>query len=188
VLLLLVLSLGGAGLRFWTVARSTHPNPFDCLATASTGWVTISADGTTIHSDWKDDEGHIDGMTGGIAALDDAGARKVALEWVAPLSRPGKNAGHTSKVNVFAMCDGVPRWWSGTSVGTVTLRSCLSIHPRTMLQCVRDVVMTPAAVSDSSAWELSKKVHAVAGRPLPEETDSPPFAIPHWRGPADGVE
>ena len=182
--LVILVGFGGAAAWIQHLRSTPRASEFDCLATAHDGWLTISAGDSTVHADWDSSGAHVDGIPGTPRAVDEAKARTVALELTSPLKGKPSGATHTATVHIFAMCDGVGRWWSGTTVSRPGLKECLStLRPRTVLQCVRDLASAPApAPATSEAYDVAQKVWKATGAtPEPEEPPSR-FHLPALHG------
>ena len=65
VLLVLLVCFGGAAVWLQHLHSAPKVSEFDCLSTAHTGWLTISAGQVTVHSDWESGAGRIDGRQEG---------------------------------------------------------------------------------------------------------------------------
>jgi hypothetical protein len=189
----IMIAFGTAAAWLQHLHSTPRTSEFDCLTTAHDGWLTISEGQASVHVDWQSGVGRLDGFTTESAGTSgEPHARTVALDLVSPLKGKPSGSAHAAKVNIFAMCDGVPRWWSGITVTKPTLRECVSRSwkaPRALVQCVRDVASAPApAPTTSEAYDVAVKLRVATGTVPPEEIpDRPePFFV-HPRGPAPGA-
>jgi hypothetical protein len=179
-LLVLVVTFGGAAAWIQRLHNAPKASEFDCLSTAHTGWLTVSAGDTTVHADWDGSAGRVDGVPGMSLTRDEVKARSFALDVTSPLKgRPSGSRGVAS-VHIFALCDGVPRWWSGTTVMKPSLKECVKLlRPRALIQCVRDVAESPApAPTSSEAYDVAAKVWKAVGVHVPAPEPEPPPGTP----------
>lgn len=188
--LLVVMLAGAAGAATWIERARMRPRAteFDCLATAHTGWLTISTDEVTVHTDWEAAAGHIDGVPGGSGSAGETTARALALDLTRPLKFDSSDTPRGAKVNMFAVCDGVQHWWSGTTPTNPTFKQCLHLPgARAVAECMREVFVWPTPPPASSqAYAVAKKVLQVTGSDAEPHDPMPYFPLLHPRGPAVG--
>ncbi|MFT3839626.1 MAG: hypothetical protein QM723_21760 [Myxococcaceae bacterium] len=188
VLAAMVAAAGGAAIWIERARTELRPSEFDCLATAHAGWLTISTDEVTVHTDWTDAAGHIDGVPGASGQAGEPSARALALDLTRPLKVKPSGTSRGAKVNMFAVCDGVEHWWSGTSPTHPTFKQCLQVPgAAAVAQCMREVFAWPTPPPASAqAYEVAKKVLQATGSDAEPHDPMPYFPLLHPRGPAVG--
>jgi hypothetical protein len=161
----LVVLATGAALLVFRLPEARQP--FPCVATAKTGWLTASTDsGLVVRVDWGG-ENRIGATRDGKLRwqpVNEAAARAEVQRLVTPLARTTRSD-TAARVSVFVGCDGKGDYWHGEAEERTRLRDCLQPVDETRRECLKRYLSELKRVSpDEAAGAMSDGLDVTARR------------------------